>query len=234
MTTAISQHQSLESLLRCNGWPAETFAFAHRGRKKKRAHIARELGDRTLLGLCRACLLLRNAVGEKAGGSPIKASVGRALALLRGVINQARAPVQGLRPSRPAFGTLEWAFASLGKDSPRRVDVLFRIFVNGKPRNLNPAVQERVYLIGREALLNAFRHSQATTIEAEIEYLPRRLRVFVRDDGCGIDPKLMHRGRDSHRGLAGMQERAADIGATVRVWSRRGDGTEVEISVSGT
>lgn len=232
MTTAISQHQSLESLLHRTGWLTEMFAFAHRGRKRKRTGIARELHERIFLGLSTACLL-RNAVGQEPRNSRIKSSVGRALALIRGVINKARIPVQGLRTSRPAFNTLEGAFASLGEESPRCSDVLFRIFVNGKPRNLNPAVQERVYLIGREALLNAFRHSQATTIEAEIEYLPRRLRVFVRDDGCGIDPALVQCGRDSQRGFARMQTHAADIGAKVRVWSRRGAGTEIEISVRG-
>jgi signal transduction histidine kinase len=96
---------------------------------------------------------------------------------------------------------------------------------------LVPAVQEQIYWIAREALLNALRHSAASRVEAEIEYLPRKLRVVVRDDGTGIDPEVLRAGRNSHWGLAGMQERAASIGAKVRVWSKQGQGTEVEISL---
>jgi signal transduction histidine kinase len=68
-------------------------------------------------------------------------------------------------------------------------------------------------------------------VEAEIDYLPRKLRVVVRDDGTGIDPEALRAGRNSHWDLTGMQERAASIGAKVRVWSKRGEGTEVEISL---
>jgi signal transduction histidine kinase len=103
----------------------------------------------------------------------------------------------------------------------------------GRPKALKPAIQEQIYLIGREALVNAFRHSAATSIEAEVEYLPNRLRVVVRDNGSGIDPQVLRSGRDSHWGLLGMRERARSIGAQLRILSRRGAGTEVEISVPG-
>jgi signal transduction histidine kinase len=230
MTTAISQCQSLESLLRWKGSSTETFARAHRERKRERSDIARGLRDRIFQGFSGASSLLRNSAEQKPGGSPIKVSAGRALALIQAVLKKARTAMQG--PSRAAFNPLERAFASFGEEAPRCNDILFRIFANGKPRDLDLAVQEQVYLMGRAALLNAFQHSRATTIEAEIEYLPRRLRVFVRDDGCGIDPAHVC-SPDSHRGLAVMQECAADISAKVRVWSRRGAGTEVEISVRG-
>ena len=109
----------------------------------------------------------------------------------------------------------------------------FRIFVTGKPKALEPAVQEQVCLIGREALINALRHSEATSIEAEVEYLPRQLRVIVRDNGCGIDLQTVRPGRDSRWGLLGMRERAGIIGAQLRIWTRPGAGTEVEIAVPG-
>ena len=105
------------------------------------------------------------------------------------------------------------------------------IFVSGQPRPLRPEIQEQVYLIGREALVNALRHSQATSIEAEVQYLAAQLRVLVRDNGCGIDPKVVESGRNVHRGFSRMSERAARIGASLRLWSRPGAGTELEISV---
>jgi signal transduction histidine kinase len=94
---------------------------------------------------------------------------------------------------------------------------------------MDPAIQEQVYRIGQEALVNALHHSDATNIEAEVEYIGQRVRVVVRDNGRGIDPRLMQTGRAAHWGLAGMRERAEAIGARLRIWSRPGAGTEVEI-----
>jgi signal transduction histidine kinase len=111
--------------------------------------------------------------------------------------------------------------------------VRFRLFVTGQPKPLTPEIQEQIYLIRREAMLNAVRRAQATSIEAEVEYLPHRLRLAVRDNGCGIDPQIVRSGRACHWGLVGMRERAGGIGAKLRIWSRPGAGPEVEISLPG-
>ena len=108
----------------------------------------------------------------------------------------------------------------------------YRILVLGKPRALNPAIKEQIYLIGREAVLNALRHSGAAIIEAEVEYSARRLRVVVRDNGCGIDPQVARLRPQLHCGLLGMRYRATSVGARLRLWSRLGGGTEVEICCS--
>jgi signal transduction histidine kinase len=108
-----------------------------------------------------------------------------------------------------------------------------RVFVTGKSKALRPSIQEELYLIGREALVNALRHSEATRIEVEVEYQPRQLRMVLRDNGCGIDSQLVQLGRNGHRGLLVMRERAASIGARLRIWSKLGCGTEVEICFPG-
>lgn len=53
----------------------------------------------------------------------------------------------------------------------------------------------------------------------------------VSDKAFGIDPQVLGSGRKAHWGLVGMRERAASIGAQLRIWSKPGGGTEVEISV---
>jgi signal transduction histidine kinase len=61
----------------------------------------------------------------------------------------------------------------------------------GQASRLSAADVQQIYLIGREAMLNALRHAQATKIEAEVEYLPCGLRLAVRDNSCGIDPQAV-------------------------------------------
>jgi signal transduction histidine kinase len=82
-------------------------------------------------------------------------------------------------------------------------------------------------------LINAFRHSRARKIEVQLDYGFKRLRIHVRDDGCGIDPDVLRAGRDGHWGLPGMRERAERIGAKLHVFSSATAGTEVELSVPG-
>jgi signal transduction histidine kinase len=93
------------------------------------------------------------------------------------------------------------------------------------------AIQHEIYRIGREALINAFRHSRATRVEVELEYADSELRMRVRDNGCGVDPRVLDAGREAHWGLAGMRERAAKIGGLFKIYSNASAGTEVELSI---
>jgi nitrate/nitrite-specific signal transduction histidine kinase len=66
----------------------------------------------------------------------------------------------------------------------------------------------------------------------EILYGERWLRLRIRDDGKGIDPKLLSGdGPAGHYGLHGMRERAKLVGGKLAVWSKLDSGTEVELSI---
>jgi len=67
----------------------------------------------------------------------------------------------------------------------------------------------------------------------ELEYGLKQLRLLVRDDGRGIDQQVLRSGREGHWGIPGMRERAEEIGASLKLWSREGAGTEVELSIPG-
>jgi signal transduction histidine kinase len=126
--------------------------------------------------------------------------------------------------------TIEQSLSGVLKDlSP--FGVRCEISVTGKSKSLQAVILAQITSIGREALVNALQHSEATLIEAEVEYSARRLRLIVRDNGRGIDPLIARSGIDSHWGLLAMREQAAMIGAQLSIWSRSGAGTEVEVSV---
>src|SRR6202020_240448 len=97
--------------------------------------------------------------------------------------------------------------------------VVFEVDVEGAPRNLHPILRDEVYRIAAEALRNAFRHAHAQRIEVEILYGERWLRLRVRDDGKGIDPKFLGGdGRAKHYGLHGICECARLVGGKLVVW----------------
>jgi signal transduction histidine kinase len=108
----------------------------------------------------------------------------------------------------------------------------YRVIVEGAPRMLSPRLEDEVYRIGREIIRNAFRHADARQIEVEIRYDNQRLRLRIRDDGRGIDAKVLdEKERMGHWGLAGIRERAQRIGSRLDIWSEAGAGTEVQLTV---
>ena len=141
-----------------------------------------------------------------------------------------RDSLRGARLAECASASLEQAFFDLGHEFATRAAAL-QVFVTGRPKTLNRVAYEQVYSIGREALLNALLHSGSTRIEAEIEYLPGKLRLVVRDNGSGIDAEVLQNGRGPLSGLLRMRDWARSIGAKLEIWTRKAVGTEVEISV---
>jgi signal transduction histidine kinase len=202
-------------------------------RARERARTARELHDALFRGFLGVSLRLCDALETAPAGSHGNRAVSGGLRLMRRVTDEGRDTLPGLHSPGAVSMSLERALSSLRDEFTPSGGIRFQIFVQGEPKKLSADIQEQIYLIGREAILNALRHAQATSIEAEVEYLPRGLRLVVRDNGCGIDPQIVGSGRDSHWGLLGMRERAGKIGAKLQIWSRPGAGTEVEISVPG-
>ena len=165
--------------------------------------------------------------------SPAKPLFARVLQLTGQVIEEGRDAVRGFRSNDREALDLERAFSRVPQELDLKERIDFRIIVEGHPQSLHPVIRDEVYSIGREALVNSFRHSGAGRIEVELEYEASQLRVLVRDDGCGIDNQVLQSGRDGHWGLSGMRERGQRIGARLKVMSRAGVGTEVELSVPG-
>jgi signal transduction histidine kinase/ligand-binding sensor domain-containing protein len=202
-------------------------------RLAERTRIAQDLHDTLLQGFLSASMQLHVANDQLPEDWPAKPIVNRVLDLMGRVIDDGRNAVRGLRSSTAEAADLEQALSRVPQEFALQQPIDFRMIVEGQARALHPVIRDEVYRIGREALANAFRHSQASGIEVELEYADSQLRVLVRDNGCGIDPDVLRSGRDGHWGLSGMRERAGRIGAKLKVWSRSAGGTEVELSVPG-
>jgi signal transduction histidine kinase len=148
------------------------------------------------------------------------------------VMAEGREKVRNLREAGESLSDLPTAFRRVASGFSTDSQLTFQTAVEGVVRELHPVVLEEAYSVGREALLNAFTHSGALHVEAEIKYDAEQFRLRVRDDGCGVDPAVLEKGgRTGHWGLQGMRERARRIGGQVRLWSRPGAGTEVEFTI---
>jgi len=199
-------------------------------RLAERTRIAQDLHDTLLQGFLSASMQLHVVADRLPDDSPAKSPMNRVLQLMGRVIEEGRHTVSGLR-SDNKLEDLAAAFSLVRQELASDEGIDFRVIVDGQPRPLHPLLRDEIYRIGREALVNAFRHSRAERIEMELEYTSQRFRCLVRDNGCGIDPAVIKGGREGHWGLPGMRERAERIGGQLHVWSSAAAGTEVELTV---
>ena len=203
-------------------------------RVSERTRIARELHD-TLLQSFHGLLLRFQTALYLLPDRPAEAKERLAGAIDHAAkaITEGRDAVQGLRSSTIETNNLALAISALGAELAADGSGLrpaFHVAVEGETRELHPILRDEIYKIAAEALRNAFRHAHAGRVEVEIRYDTEQFRLRVRDDGQGIDPKVLAtQGREGHYGLRGMPERAALIGGKLAVWSEVGAGTEVEL-----
>jgi signal transduction histidine kinase/ligand-binding sensor domain-containing protein len=207
------------------------------GRVAERERIARDLHD-TLLQSFQGSLFEVQAARNLFPRRPDDAmrTLDEAIRSAQAAIAEGRDAIRDLRSGSAAPSGLAHLLAAAGQElsgvavsnggSPA-----FRVTVEGPPRDIKTALQDEVYRIGREILRNAFRHARAKKIEVEIRYDAQELRIRFRDDGIGIDPRVLNEGaRAGHWGLPGVRERAKLAGAQLYFWSEVGAGTEVQVT----
>jgi signal transduction histidine kinase len=202
-------------------------------RLAERMRVAQELHDTLLQGVISASMQLHVVVDQLPAGSPAQPVLGRILQLMGQVIDEGRNTLRGIRSSSESSDQVEQAFLRMRKELGMDEKINFRVVVEGSPRPLQSLIRDEIYNIGREAMVNAFRHSGANSLEVELEYAANQMTVLVRDNGCGIDPQVLRLGLDGHWGLSGMRERAERIGGSFRVLSGASAGTEIELSIPG-
>jgi signal transduction histidine kinase/ligand-binding sensor domain-containing protein len=200
----------------------------------ERERIARELHDTLLQSVQGLIWRFQAATDRIPSAEPARQLMEQSLDRADELLAESRDKVKDLRPTATAAKDLPQAIAAEGEQFALGHPAEFRVSVHGTCRELHPIVREEGFLIGREALGNAFRHAGARQIEVEVSYDHAALHVRIRDDGEGINPDVLTAGgRPGHFGLIGMRERAKKLGARLEVWSKPGAGTEVELRVPG-
>lgn len=204
-------------------------------RLAERTRIAQDLHDTLLQGIVSVSMHLDSAFNKLPPDSPAKSRLERMREMMRQIIEEGRNTVNGLRSSgKLDDGDLEQKISRISQQLNARGNTNFRLAAEGAKRIFRPTIYEEIYHICREALANAFRHSEASSITVEMKYAKKFFKILIRDDGIGIDEYVLKTGREGHWGLSGMKERAEKIGAKLKVYSRTGGGgTEVELIVPG-
>lgn len=107
-------------------------------------------------------------------------------------------------------------------------EVPVSVEADGYERQAAP-IEEALFRIAQEAVNNAVKHAGAKRVRIALSAAGATVRLTVTDDGVGFDPARDIRA--GGLGLMSMRERATALGGGVRIETRPGAGTRVEVTV---
>ena len=193
-----------------------------------RARIATDLHDDIGANLTRIAVL-SEVVRQRSGGADDERE------------NQLSSIARISRESVAAMGDIVWAI-NPQRDTlldmvrrmrehaeevclPRNIDLIFRSPGADAPSKLGIDIRRDVYLIFKEAVNNALRHSDCRRLEVTIGHENGIFALTIRDDGRGFDPSGDGRGN----GLTNMRRRAEAHEGRLAIASRAGAGTTIAV-----
>ncbi len=195
-------------------------------REEERKRLGFDLHD----GVCQELIgigILVESVRRRAaaGVADSSAELTRVSGYLGEVVEHLRLLAGELRPMLLHDLGLEESLRSLALGLASPATSIHAVFPTRVPR-LDEAAEVAIYRIAQEALTNALRHARARVVKLGLAANGTRLRLEIRDDGCGFDPS---RRRTTALGLLSMEERALALGGRLDVASVPGEGTAVTL-----
>jgi signal transduction histidine kinase len=186
---------------------------------EERNRIARELHDGLAQDLAYISMEGKRLAARDPATAALAGAADRALAESRGAIEELK----------PTDGSLSTGVACLAKALTDRANLRLELDLD-EEADASPEVRENLLRIVSEAISNAIRHGAASMIRIEL-HDDHGLRLSIADDGSGFDPDRAQNGgpEPGGFGLRSMGERARRLDGNLRVRSRAGTGTEVEV-----
>jgi signal transduction histidine kinase len=197
---------------------------------EERNRLAREIHDTLAQAFTGIIVQLGNAsrlIDTNPTAAQTHVELGRELA--RTGLVEARRSVEALRPrmleDRDLGDTLNQMATQLFSGSQTHITCNLM----GNPYPLPTKVETNLLRIGQEALTNALRYAQATSVQIELIYNDTQCILRVKDDGQGFEANSTS--VSNGYGLLGMSERSDLIGAQLKIQSAPGLGTEITVVV---
>lgn len=199
----------------------ERLAVAH---SEERLGISRELHDRVAHGI--AAGIQRVELARKDDRQHDE-RIHQALRLLEGALDETRAIALDLRHAvgeKHLDQAVRDYVADLDASGPA-----VQVNTVGDPYVLTTGTQEEAFIVLREAIHNARRHSQANRIVVTFTWQSDGVVITVVDNGVGFRHDAIRTGA---LGLIAAQERAELIGAELSLDTTMGQGTTVSLNIA--
>ena len=206
--------------------PLELSLHLLRAQEEERKRISRELHDETGQGLMILRLFL-SGLTEEVESKEIQAKVGEAISMLDRTISDLRRIIARLSPRALEELGLMGAIRKEAREFARSSGIRAKLALQHEMPFMEHESEIALYRAVQEALTNIARHSQARSFSLSLKPEGGKVRLRIEDDGIG----LHSRASTGRFGLLGMRERIAALGGAVRIRSKPGQGTRINITL---
>ena len=218
--------ESLSSLLALSIDNARWFARLRTlGAEAERARIARELHDRVAQSLAYVAFELErmhNLPGDR------DTEILQLHDVVRDIVRELRETIYQLRSNVTEEEDIVKVAGRYLERFSERTGIAAK-WVPSATHALPYRVEQELWRIGQEALVNVERHADATEVVVRWDVHDGVARLEVADDGSGFEVAGVV---GDHYGLVGMRERADAIGAHLAIESGPGRGTKVAVELT--
>lgn len=198
--------------------------------ERVRTRLATDLHDDVGSSLARISILSEvghRAVGEGSEPARLFDEIGETS---RSVIDALGDAIWSIDPRRDDLQSLGDRLRLFASDLLEGRGISFHLALpeGASAVELPAETRRHLFLLLKEAVTNAARHSGARKVEAEFLLAGRTLRVEVRDDGAGFS--VPEQGREGEgRGLGNMSERASALGGRLEIRAEPRRGTTIRL-----
>ncbi len=208
--------------------------------ERERLRVARELHDslaKTVEGLAMSASVLPSRCVRNPDAAAVLA---RQLATdAHQAALEARALMTDLRPGAQLDIALDEAVRRRAEEFQERSGIPVSVSCDtdagagAAGDELSAAAKHELLRILGEALINGQVHARASSVAVSLRRIPEWVELSIADNGCGLPEPIDLRGLKAagHFGLAGMHERARELGGALRVESGPDGGTIVTARV---
>jgi PAS domain S-box-containing protein len=202
--------------------------------EKERRRVARELHDE--LGQALTVLKINLVAIEDNLGpdqQPLRANCENMLAYIDTVIENVRRLSWDLSPSSLEDLGLSAALGYLVEETCRNHHIECTVAMDEIDQLFPPEIQINIYRIFQESLTNVVKHAGASLVKVKVTREDGTVAFTIRDNGRGFQVKQAMSGKSGKRGLGltAMNERALMARGSLKISSRRGQGTTIALSM---
>jgi signal transduction histidine kinase len=193
---------------------------------EERVRLARDIHDGLGHHLTALSVQLQ-AAARLIDRDPARAAAAIAISreVAQAALDEVRQSVSVLRRIPLNGYSLPNALATLAAEFGRRVDVQTNVAIIGDQADLTPAAAQTLYRTAQEGLTNAHKHGAARFVQLTLTYAPGAVILTVADDGTAMS------GGGAGFGLAGLRERAEQLGGSLSAGPQANQGYTLTIEI---